>query len=454
MAADQAQVLSGWGRTSPSRARVVETADLESLRAAVLGADRRGVLARGLGRSYGDAAQNGGGLVTRWTRAGIGPIDATGVVEVDAGAGLRELLAVSVASGWFPPVVPGTSHITVGGAVGCDVHGKNHTSSGSISAHLLSLTLMDGTGTVRTLSSRDDPAAFWATVGGMGLTGVVLSARLRLMPLPSAWMAVTTRRAVDLAGAVEALSDESAGPYAAAWVDTLSTGRRMGRAVITTGRHLPADALHPAQRATPMATPTTRSLTAPRVLPPRLLSAPIALVFNELWYRRAPISGTGVVPWGTFLQPLDRIAGWNRLYGRRGFVQYQMVAPQPETVATMLERMAAARVPSFLAVLKRLGPGNDAPLSFPRRGWSLAVDVPADVPGLRALLDQFDELVAAAGGRVYLAKDSRLRPDVLAEMYPRLADWRSARDRLDPAGRFQSDLGRRLRLTCPRAVPR
>jgi decaprenylphospho-beta-D-ribofuranose 2-oxidase len=441
--------LTGWGRTAPTAATVVPVLDASVALDAVKTTTERGVLARGLGRAYGDAAQNAGGVVLDVTRlARVHALDAVhGVVDVDAGLSLDALMRLLVPVGWFVAVTPGTRYVTVGGAIASDIHGKNHHVDGTFCQHVESLDLLTADGEVRTLTPADP--AFWITAGGMGLTGVVLRARLRLIPVETSRMRVDTERVADLDELMHRMRDgDAAYRYSVAWIDLLARGRAMGRSVLTRGDHARLDELTSQQRLAPLAYGPHPRLRAPSFVPGGLLNRVTVAAFNELWYRKAPRRHTGLETIPAFFHPLDGVLDWNRVYGPDGFVQYQLVVPDgaEETLRECVRRLSQARCPSFLAVLKRFGPGNEGPLSFPQPGWTLALDVPARVPGLPALCDELDELVAAAGGRVYLSKDARLRPEVLRAMYPRLDEWRTARQELDPRGVFLSDLGRRLEL--------
>ena len=449
MPADTVSV-TGWGRTAPSSARLVRPRTFEEAALAVRGCGARGGIARGLGRAYGDAAQNAGGEVFDMTGLDrIHAIDADGgTVLCDAGVSLHRLMEVLLPLGWFVPVTPGTRYVTVGGAIGADIHGKNHHVSGSFSRHVLSFELLTADGQVRTVVP--GTPLFEATAGGMGLTGVILTATVRLQPVRTTWMSVDTERASDLDDLMARLADtDHRYRYSVAWIDLLARGRATGRAVLTRGDHAPLEALPRAARHEPLSFRTSRLPAAPSFVPEGLLSRTTVGLFNELWFRKAPRARTGElqrIP--AFFHPLDGVPHWNRIYGRGGFVQYQFVVGhgREDTLCRIVRRISQRRCPSFLAVLKRFGDADPGWLSFPVPGWTLALDIPASLPGLGAFLDELDEEVAAAGGRVYLAKDSRLRPDLLAAMYPRLDDFRALRAELDPRGVFTSDLSRRLCL--------
>ncbi|MCX4234016.1 FAD-binding oxidoreductase [Streptomyces ortus] len=444
--------VTGWGRTAPTAARLVRPRSYDEAVAAVRDCGARGGIARGLGRAYGDAAQNAGGAVFDMT--GLDDIHAIdvdgGTVLCGAGVSLHRLMEVLLPLGWFVPVTPGTRYVTVGGAIGADIHGKNHHVSGSFARHVLSFELLTADGRIR-MVDRGTPL-FDATAGGMGLTGVILTATVRLQPVETSLMSVDTERATDLDDLMARLTaTDHRYRYSVAWIDLLARGASMGRSVLTRGDHAPLEALDGRTRAlrAPLEFRPGRLPGAPSFVPEGLLGRTTVGLFNELWYRKAPRARVGELQrMSTFFHPLDGVPHWNRVYGRGGFVQYQFAVGygQEETLRRIVHRISQRRCPSFLAVLKRFGEGDPGWLSFPMPGWTLALDIPANLPGLGGFLDELDAEVAAADGRVYLAKDSRLRPELLTAMYPRLAEFRALREELDPRSVFTSDLSRRLGL--------
>jgi len=450
--AAEPELLTGWGRTAPTRADLRRPSSPDEVRELLGEVGDRGLIARGLGRSYGDAAQNAGGRVLDLTGlARLGEPDEQGRIELDAGASLDALIRHALPAGWFIPVSPGTRQVTVGGAIAADIHGKNHHREGGFCDHVESFELLTASGQTMTVTPGDSPALFGATAGGMGMTGVILSATLRLTPVETGLMRVDTERATDLDDVMARMDggDEHY-RYSVAWIDCLARGGRLGRSVLTRGDHARRAGLPEGQAngAGPSLGSGRVTLAAPPWAPAALLSRATVKLFNEAWFRRAPTAERGRLQGiSAFFHPLDGVRGWNRLYGARGFLQYQFVVPfgEEDVVRAVLERVSAAGRASFLAVIKRFGSGRGG-LSFPIPGWTLALDVPAADGDLVALLDGLDELVAAAGGRVYLAKDSRLRPDVLETMYPDLPAWREECARVDPEGRLRSDLSRRLGL--------
>ena len=444
------ELLSGWGRTSPTLATVHRPNDLEHIVAQVTAPSPRGVIARGLGRSYGDAAQNAGGDVLSCSNLdAVLAIDVEkGTVTVESGVSLDTLLRVLLPLGWFPMVIPGTSYVTVGGAIASDIHGKFR--HGSFADYVDRMRIVAPARGACMLEPGGDAKEFWATSGGMGLTGVITEATLKLQPVETSRIVCDTERTNDVDDCMARMLDrDHEYRYSVAWMDCLASGGHLGRAVLTRGNHATFDDLPFPDRSTAREYAPRTLLAAPKWLPNGLINLLSVRAFNEVWFRKGPRAPRrhveGIKP---FFFPLDGVRDWNRVYGPRGFVQYQFVVPfgAERVVRAALERFSAARVPTFLAVLKRFEHDSRSLIGFPISGWTLALDIPA-APDLVPLLDGLDELIVEAGGRVYLTKDSRLRPELLAAMYPHLDEWRSIRAALDPDNLLRSDMDRRLELS-------
>lgn len=444
--------LTGWGQTNPSVSEVVDVFANE-LPSVLKEVGPRGALVRGLGRSYGDAAQNGGGLVLRLLGSASDAVldREAGTVTVGAGASIDELLRLIVPRGFFVPVTPGTRYVTIGGAIAADIHGKNHHVDGSIGNHVLRMSVQLADGDVVETSPEVLPDLYWATIGGMGLTGIVLDATIRLLPIETSRMSVDTFRLPNLDALLATMAEgDDDVRYSAAWIDLAAKGAHMGRSVLTRGDHARFDELDARTAIDRYAYGPKQLATVPPVIPPPgLLNNLTVSAFNEMWFRKAPRKRLGEVQTiSSFFHPLDMVGSWVRFYGRAGLVQYQFVVPfgEEDTMRRVVERISASGTASFLAVLKRFGPGNAAPLSFPQPGWILALDMPGGASGLGELLHGLDEMVLDAGGRHYFAKDAHTTPETIRRGYPRLAEWQAVRDRYDPHGVWQSDLGRRLLL--------
>ena len=455
------QRLSGWGRTAWTVADVVSSADPDVIRQTIRDAGERGVIARGLGRSYGAAAQNAGGCVIELANEGdpLG-IDAdldpvTGILDVASSVSLDSILRMCVPRGWFVPVTPGTRFVTVGGAISSDVHGKNHHLDGSFGQHVRSMTVLLANGDVVELSPAQNPEWFWATVGGMGLTGIILRATISMLRIESSKVRVETERLPNFEAVCDAMSSDGADDdyrYSVCWVDLLATGSSLGRGVLTRGDHASASEV---ESDDPCAYDPRLTVSAPGWVPNGLLNKYSIKLFNEAWYRKAPAKrhvGLESIP--AFFHPLDGVNKWNRLYGKQGFIQYQFIVPldRADVLRSVIETFSQAGVGSFLAVLKRMGPQNLAPMSFPTEGWTLTLDIAAGISGLAELLAKVDTMVLDAGGRHYLAKDSHVSPIAVRRGYPRLDEWMDTRNEMDPTGLWRSDLARRLHLVEPRRM--
>ncbi len=430
-----ASQVTGWGHTAPARVRWVNDVDLVP---GELG--RRGAIARGMGRAYGDAAQNSGGVVVRATGSTIDLDPVAGTVRVAADVTVDDLLRHIVPAGWFVPVTAGTRFITIGGAIAADIHGKNHHRDGTFGEWVRSLRLLLASGEEIDVTPQSDPDLFGATCGGMGLTGVIREAVVQLIPVESSQMAVSTRRCADLDAVMSTMVDaEDEHRYAVAWVDATVRGARCGRGVVTFCDH----AGHDGADLTAYRARTPVRIPGPAV---PLVNSVTGRAFSAAWYRRAPrVRDAELMSIPAYFHPLDGVDRWNRVWGRRGFVQYQFVVPldADAVVRRALEMVAATRPANFLNVLKRFGSGSDRPLSFPMPGWTLTVDLPA-TREVAAVLRELDDLVLSHGGRHYLAKDALASARTVAAGYPGLGAFREVRDRVDPNRVWCSDLSRRL----------
>lgn len=449
--------LSGWGRTTSGSCQVIQPRETADVLDALASSGSRGMIARGSGRSYGDAAQNDGGTVLDMTTLDqILWIDPQRrLVRAQAGATIAQLMARLAEYGLTLPVVPGTRYVTLAGAIASDIHGKNHHCDGSFARYVVSLLLCTAAGEVMELTPESEPDLLYATLGGMGLTGVVLEATLEAEPLSSPWVAADTDRTDGLEQTLQLMSSVERRRYSVAWLDLLAGGAQMGRAIVSRADPLPDGytAMVRPRRMRGAGYPSALlhgpTLEVPQRFPGGLLNERGVRAFNAMRWQLAPrrerARPLGMVP---YFFPLDAVGDWNRLYGAAGLIQYQFVMPSGEESA--LERcfrlIQLRRLPVYLAVFKRFGPQFGGPLSFPLEGWTLAVDIPAGAPGVRAALTELDEVVAGAGGRVYLSKDARMSREALTSMYPALERFREQRARVDPQGIMRSDLALRLGL--------
>jgi FAD/FMN-containing dehydrogenase len=439
--------LSGWGRYPRHRGVVVRAEDPGAVKGLV--ASHSGIVARGNGRAYGDAAI--GETTTLLAR----PLDRmrrfeaeTGRLTVEAGVLLSDILDAFVPRGFFPPVVPGTKLVTVGGMIAADVHGKNHHRDGGFGDHVEELTLAMPSGERWRCSRDENPELFAATIGGMGLTGVILDATFRLKRIESGWLRQRTLVAEDLAGAFAALEETSSATYSVAWIDCLAKGAKLGRSLIYAAEHASAEEVATLRPGAPLfAKGKPGRLGVPLDLPAFTLNSLSVAAFNELYFRRgaAKAGDPALVHWDPYFFPLDGVGNWNRIYGGHGFVQHQCVIPAESAkpvLAEILGRFARAGKASFLAVLKQLGPSSGT-ISFGMAGYTLALDLQVS-DEVFTLLDEIDGLVVAAGGRLYLAKDARQSRATFEAGYPGLAAFRDMRRGIGAEGRLSSRLSARL----------
>lgn len=444
-------VLSGWGRVPVVESRIARPEKRSSLQELV-GSSKTNLLARGAGRSYGDAALNRDGttlLTERFDRM-ISFDSKTGLLRAEAGIRLREVLQVFIPRGWFLPVTPGTKEVTLGGAIAFDVHGKNHHCDGGISNFIREISLLIASGEEIICSPERHSELFWATVSGGGLTGIITEVVIELRRIETAYVSTRRVKAENLSEAFRLFEEhESDHRYAVAWIDCLAKGSSLGRSVLTFGDHASTAELTINDKTDPLAYTPDRLFDIPFNLPSGLLNEWSVGVFNSFLYRhqlRKEVEDVEEID--PFFYPLDAIGSWNRMYGTNGFVQYQCVLPMDksyEGLVELLQRFSEKGQASFLAVLKRMGPADGGFLSFPMYGYTLALDIPWQ-PDLDSFLSELDQIVLEYGGRVYLAKDAVLKAKAFREMYPSYDQWLKVKRRVDPNGRFCSSQARRLEL--------
>jgi FAD/FMN-containing dehydrogenase len=441
--------LSGWGRYPRHESELITPRSAIELERCQV--ELTGFVARGSGRAYGDAAVGTNSTVgLRWLDRMRTFDAATATLTVEAGVLLSDVIAAFLPRGFFPPVVPGTKFVTVGGMIAADVHGKNHHAVGGFGNHVESFSLVLPSGEVVRCSREKRSDLFAATVGGMGLTGIIAEASFRLNPVETGWIRQHTVVAHDLDAAMSALSASEGATYSVAWIDCLARGAALGRSLVYLGEHATREELLADKPDAPILPNSPQeALAIPINLPDWVLNRGTVGGFNEIYFRRgaAKAGKPFLVPWDAYFFPLDRIAAWNRIYGRNGFLQHQCVIPTAaarDAIGTILERVSSRGDASFLAVLKKLG-GSEGRLSFPLPGFTLALDFPMR-SDLLPFLDDIDAVVTAAGGRIYLAKDARQSRATFEASYPSHAAFREFRHGINGELRINSRLSDRLGL--------
>lgn len=444
-------LLAGWGNCPQASCHLAEPADAA--------ADWQNfesfphLIARGMGRSYGDASlAPAGSLVvgTRWQNKFLAFDRAQGLLTAQAGVTLGEIIDVTVPAGWFLSVTPGTRHVSLGGALASNIHGKNHHAVGAIVQFVESLRVLTEQG-VFDCSRTQHAELFFATVGGYGLTGLITQATLRLKKIETAWIDARFVKVPDLDTAMAvSLELEKQFEYSVVWIDSLARGKHFGRGIVMAGNHAKlSDLAGAAAAAQPLHNAWSPTLSAPRKFPGWVLNNATNRVFNFAYAHRFPgREARQLVRFEPWFFPLDRVAGWNRFYGGRGFVEYQCALPLATAAAggrELLERIRRAGLGSFLSVFKRIG-DDAAMLPFAMPGWTLAMDFGVRGPELFPVLDELDKIVLQHGGKIYLSKDARLKADTFRAMYPELPRWMAVVEKFNPARRFQSRLSQRLQL--------
>lgn len=425
---------SGWGRVLRATGRLARPERSAQLK------DIAPLPAFGNFRSYGDAALADGRDAIDMTRMNrfLSFDESTGILEAEAGVTITEILRVFAPKGWMPAVMPGTGFATLGGCIANDVHGKNHHNEGSFGQHVESLTLMGADGKTRRISEKREAKVFAATMGGLGQTGIIVAAKIQLIRCKGGQMSVSDTRIEDLDAFIDAFETSNAS-YSVGWIDTTAKGKNVGRGILEEAEFIDGSKF----------SASGKTLSMPFNAPSFAMNWMIVRAFNALYLRRVPLTGrTRLASLLQFYFPLDGLKNWNRLYGKKGFHQFQCVIPienAPEVLADMLTRIGNSGLASPLAVLKRMGDGRAGPMSFPMEGMTLAVDFP-NRELARYLLTELEGLAVAAGGRIYLAKDSLATGDSVKAMYPEHAEFVTTANRVDPEHVFETDLVKRLEL--------
>lgn len=408
----------------------------------------KNMIARGNGRCYGDASLSRITLSTLKFDKALSFDTENGIFECQSGMMLSDILKVIVPKGWFLPVTPGTKLITVGGAVGSDVHGKNHHVDGCFSNHIVEMDIMVGNGTILTCSPTQHPDLFEASNGGMGLTGVIIRVKFRLKKIESSYISQKQIKAENLEELIGLFDTYKHYTYSVAWIDCLKKGKHFGRSILMLGEHATLNALSPEQQKEPLKLPKNKQINFPLTLPSWVLNTFTVKLFNFLYYgKNFKKEINNIVSYEPFFYPLDALLNWNRGYGKKGFIQYQFVLPleAKEGLTAILHRISEEGLGSFLAVLKVFGK-QDSLISFPKEGYTLALDFPVR-KGLFEFCDELDQIVLKYGGRLYMSKDARMKPGILQAGYPSLEEFKSIVKKYNPEHSFISDQSERLKLT-------
>lgn len=441
-------IIGGWGNYPVVDAKIIGARSEEDV-ARVL-KEEHPLIARGMGRSYGDSSLSETILLMTGMNRILSFNENSGEIVCEAGVSLEELLDVFVPRGWFLPVTPGTKFVTVGGAIASDVHGKNHHAEGSFSDHVTSLDLMVPGGKVVTCSAKTNAEIFHATAGGMGLTGIILRATFRLKRIESAFIKQRTIKARNLDEILELFDEYAHYTHSMSWIDCLAGGEHLGRSILMVGEHASAEEVRKELRVKdPLHLPRKRKLNVPFNFPDIALNSLTVQAFNFLYYNKVLKKITdSYVTYDQFFYPLDSIHNWNRIYGSRGFTQFQFVLPRDggrDGLREIITRISDRGMGTFLLVLKHFGKGNKNFLSFPKEGYTLALDFPI-TRNLLPFLEELDRVVMDYGGRLYLTKDSRMSPDMLRKGYEDWKKFEKVRNKVDKSRLLDSLQSRRLEI--------
>ena len=445
--------IHGWGNTKTVGVDIKTPKNLEQIKNIIKKSARESILARGLGRSYGDSAQLEKGTILKLTEfKKIKLNKEKSELTVGAGVSFEEILKYIVPLGFFLPVVPGTKFITLGGAIASDVHGKNHHKDGSFGNFLKRVLILNSSSEIIEIGpnqpfSKDEIEMFWATVGGLGLTGIIIEATFSLKKISTSFMKVHTMRFNNIDSMMRKMieTDEEY-EYSVAWIDSLNKNIS---GILTCANHAIENEVKNKKINEKLIYKTKTSFNIHSFFNVNLINNLSIKLFNELWFRRAHKKNKSEIQTiSKFFHPLDGLQNWNKLYGKKGFYQYQFVVPDESKglIKKLIKELKQKNIPSFLCVLKRLGDGNNAMLSFPIKGWTLSLDFPSSNPKILPLLNKYDELIQKAGGKIYLAKDARLSPKIFRKIYNRIIEWNKIRARMDKNNLFQSDISKRLKI--------
>ena len=440
------EILSGWGNVPQSKSKVAyprETKDITNILSSDL------LVPRGLGRSYADQATNTGhGVLAIEKLNRFISFDAqTGVLECESGVSLEDIIDVCTPQGWFPMITPGTKFVTIGGCIANDIHGKAHHVDGSFVKCVYSFTILLADGRIVTCSREENADLFWANFGGLGLLGVILTARIQLRKIETTYFVQKAVVAKNLDEMMDAI-DNSEKEYSSsvAWIDSLATGKKLGKGVLTMGNQAKLEELPEKLKAEPLKLGKKSKLTVPFYLPSFTLNTLTVTLLNtalNVMQKSAP----SISHYEKFFYPLDMINNWNRGYGKRGFIQYQFVVPMEngrQNIRKILTDITESGCAPFLNVLKKFGHGEGL-LSFPFEGYTFAIDFPI-TPKLKPFTEKMDQQILDMGGRIYLGKDAYLNEEMFKAMYPQYKEWLEIKKKYDPTGVFSSDLSRRIGL--------
>jgi decaprenylphospho-beta-D-ribofuranose 2-oxidase len=442
--------ISGWGNYPIHDCDIYRPDDAQEITEMITSAIHDHYISFGMGRSYGDASLNESNGIILNTRLNhfIAFDDVAGVLTCESGVSLEEIIRYFLPKGYFLPTTPGTKFVTVGGAIANDVHGKNHHKDGCFSEFVLDFSLLLANGNIIDCSRTSHSDIFWATIGGIGLTGIILTARIQLIRVETSYMRMHVQKAVNLDEALSLFTAEDEQyQYSVAWIDCVAGGKSLGRSVLMRANHATRNELK-VGKAEPLSVMDKRKLNVPFNLPSITLNRLSIRMFNYFYYSTAKNNITSIVDYDSFFYPLDSILNWNRMYGKKGFIQYQAVFPSirgREGLIALLEKLSQSHRSSFLAILKSSGEQNKGLLSFPTKGFTLALDIPIKDDSIFRFIQELDDIVIRHGGRVYLAKDACMTQESFEAMYaPSLDAFKKIKQKVDPNHVFSSSMARRL----------